>query len=104
MICLTDAELKKLREEPLRGCDVSAMASALVQEAAAQGIALAITYGQKGARVRHRKTGKLYAVLCRALRESDQEPLIVYMSLDAHQMTWVRPESEFNDGRFERVD
>ena len=51
---------------------------------------------------RHRKTGGIYGVVCNATRESDGELLVVYRNVETGER-WVRPASEFNDGRFERV-
>jgi len=47
---------------------------------------------------RHRKGG-LYQVVCVALTEATQEPVVVYRK---HMvgLTWVRPVEEFLDGRF----
>lgn len=51
----------------------------------------------------HAKTGGTYHVRLVALRESDAEPMVVYGN--AHlTLVWVRPLSEFTDGRFARVD
>lgn len=51
---------------------------------------------------RHKKTGGVYGVVCNATRESDGELLVVYRNVATGER-WVRPASEFNDGRFERV-
>lgn len=51
---------------------------------------------------RHRKTGGIYGVICNATRENDGELLVVYRNMETGDR-WVRPASEFNDGRFERV-
>ena len=51
---------------------------------------------------RHKKTGGIYGVVCNATRESDGELLVVYRNVATGER-WVRPASEFNDGRFERV-
>jgi len=47
---------------------------------------------------RHR-TGGLYQVVCVALAEATQEPVVVYRK---HMvgLTWTRPAAEFLDGRF----
>lgn len=52
---------------------------------------------------RHIKTGGIYVVMCNATRESDGELMVVYRNVDTGDR-WVRPASEFNDGRFERVN
>lgn len=50
----------------------------------------------------HRKTGGLYEVLCLANLEADLTPVVVYADKRSNK-TWVRPLSEFKDGRFKRV-
>ena len=51
----------------------------------------------------HKKTGGIYEVVIRAVIEATMTPAVVYKSL--HDLRhWVRPESEFIDGRFEQVD
>ena len=51
----------------------------------------------------HKKTGGLYRIVERCcLREADLEPMIVYESLFDAQ-AWVRPASEFMDGRFRNL-
>ena len=49
---------------------------------------------------RHRKTDQLYQVLHYGMRESDFEPMVIYTSLGSDKAVWVRPSSEFFDGRF----
>lgn len=51
---------------------------------------------------RHRN-GDLYIVVNHGFVETDVYPCIVYR-LDGHSTCWVRPASEFLDGRFTRVD
>lgn len=51
----------------------------------------------------HQKTGNRYVIICRAKRESDQEPMIIYRKLNTDEK-WVRPEAEFFDGRFIKQD
>ena len=51
---------------------------------------------------RHKKTGGLYQIVTRAKIEATMENAVVYRSIE-HHGTWVRPEAEFLDGRFERV-
>ena len=51
---------------------------------------------------RHIKTGGLYRVVTRANMEADLAQVIVYDSEDG--TAWVRPEAEFNDGRFEAIE
>lgn len=49
----------------------------------------------------HEKTGGLYIVVTDALLESDATTnMVVYKSLVSGQC-WVRPASEFHDGRFQ---
>ena len=50
----------------------------------------------------HRKTGRLYAKCCEARLENDLTPVIVYRGEDGEY--WVRPKSEFEDGRFKELD
>lgn len=49
---------------------------------------------------RHRKGG-LYRVLMHATLESDRSDVVIYD--DAEGAVWVRPTSEFYDGRFETL-
>lgn len=51
---------------------------------------------------RHKKTGGIYGVVCNATRESDGELMVVYRNIETGER-WIRPASEFNDGRFERL-
>lgn len=52
-----------------------------------------------GMEVKHVKTGGLYVVLCEAVIEATMTKAVVYKSI--HDGTvWVRPSSEFCDGRF----
>ena len=46
----------------------------------------------------HKKTGRLYQVSQLAYRESDLEIMVIYH--DEDMVHWVRPVSEFMDGRF----
>ena len=46
---------------------------------------------------RHRKGGE-YRVVRRGRLEWNLEPVVIYESKDG--TTWIRPEAEFNDGRF----
>jgi len=52
-------------------------------------------------RYRHKKTGRIYAVICTAARETDQEAMTVYYDVESCKI-WVRPASEFH-ARFEAV-
>lgn len=57
--------------------------------------------------VRHVKRGSTYEVVGQAMLQTsapltDMETMIVYRSLDDGRL-WVRPSTEFEDGRFERV-
>ena len=53
------------------------------------------------------RSGGCYAVLHEALREADGAPLVVYQAFDPaapsalYGPVWVRPTSEFHDGRFQ---
>lgn len=52
---------------------------------------------------RHTKTGGLYTVLANnALLERSPEPQVVYRSLKDGQV-WVRPWTEFYDGRYKCI-
>ena len=49
----------------------------------------------------HLKTGRVYQVVNLAYRESDLEIVVVYH--DESMVYWVRPLSEFMDGRFQQL-
>ena len=49
----------------------------------------------------HLKTGRVYQVVNLAYRESDLEVVAVYH--DDSMVHWVRPLSEFMDGRFQQL-
>jgi hypothetical protein len=51
---------------------------------------------------RHKKTGGIYQIVTLAKIEATMQNAVVYRSIE-HHGTWVRPVSEFLDGRFERV-
>jgi hypothetical protein len=55
---------------------------------------------------RHKKTGRIYILLMTANMEADGTHVCIYQRLD-HQtkddITWVRPATEFFDGRFEQL-
>lgn len=54
-----------------------------------------------GSRWLHVKSGNVYQVTGKALREADLEPVVTYTRSDAGwHPAWVRPLSEFLDGRF----
>lgn len=48
----------------------------------------------------HKKTGGLYGFMGMALLESTHETVVIYRNLES-QRVWVRPATEFFDGRFE---
>ena len=48
---------------------------------------------------RHVKTGRLYRYLLQARLEGTGEDMVVYQSINTGAF-WVRPASEFFDGRF----
>ncbi|MFU1607375.1 DUF1653 domain-containing protein [Sulfitobacter pontiacus] len=50
-------------------------------------------------RVRHKKTGHIYSVTALAIEEATLLPVVCYTGGDGN--LWVRPASEFFDGRFE---
>jgi hypothetical protein len=47
----------------------------------------------------HKKTGGFYTVLHACLNEADLKPMVVYRD-NVKGTIWVRPVSEFLDGRF----
>ena len=47
----------------------------------------------------HQKTGGHYRIIHFGIRESDMTPVVVYKTLIGNTV-WVRPCSEFFDGRF----
>ncbi|AIT13306.1 hypothetical protein DSS3P1_71 [Ruegeria phage DSS3-P1] len=49
--------------------------------------------------MRHKKSGHVYRVMALAVREADLEPVVSYSGDDG--LIWIRPASEFFDGRFE---
>lgn len=50
----------------------------------------------------HIKTGGSYTLIARGMLESNREPVVIYRGKD--DRVWVRPEAEFMDGRFERIE
>lgn len=59
---------------------------------------------EPGDHFRHKKTGKVVVVGTVVIREEDCTPCVTYYHRDAGlALYWVRPASEFLDGRFERV-
>lgn len=50
---------------------------------------------------RHLKTGHIYDLKTIGLLEKDLTPVIVYQSRVWPNQVWVRPATEFLDGRFE---
>jgi len=49
---------------------------------------------------KHRK-GNLYRVLNIGYNSETEEPMVIYESLKDSRI-WIRPEKEFQDGRFQR--
>lgn len=49
---------------------------------------------------KHRK-GNLYRVLNIGYNSETEEPMVIYESLKDSKI-WIRPEKEFQDGRFQR--
>ena len=47
----------------------------------------------------HGTSGGIYEFICNAFTESSQAPVVVYKS-EKDGRVWVRPYSEFHDGRF----
>ena len=52
---------------------------------------------------RHIKTDGIYAVLCPAVIEVDLTPAVLYSKSGGDGTVWVRPVTEFLDGRFEVI-
>lgn len=50
---------------------------------------------------RHIKTGGVYVVMCPAVIETDAVPAVAYAIANGDGTVWVRPVTEFLDGRFE---
>lgn len=50
----------------------------------------------------HIKTGGYYYVMAEGLLESNLEEMVIYRSQTDGKI-WIRPKSEFYDGRFRRV-
>jgi len=57
---------------------------------------------QWGTKFRHEKTGGIYKVIAAGRIEATLEPCVVYQE-DGTGLVWVRPQAEFNDGRFEDI-
>lgn len=52
----------------------------------------------------HKKSQGIYVVISRCLLENDATtPMVVYQDYPEGNHTWVRPASEFNDGRFQCI-
>jgi hypothetical protein len=60
-----------------------------------------------GVTYRHKKSGRVYEVICNAVMERDKSPVVVYRQLLQHssemQRVWVRPSGEFLE-KFEDID
>lgn len=56
-----------------------------------------------GGRYRHKRTGSTYIVHMLGMRESDGTPVVIYEAVGDLPNVWVRPLTEFEDGRFEDV-
>jgi hypothetical protein len=50
---------------------------------------------------RHLKSGNLYQVISHGVMKADLTPVVIYRNRSGQ--TWVRPRTEFNDGRFEEL-
>ena len=61
-----------------------------------------ITTCNIGSLFRHKKTGGVYRPLMVCELESDLTEMVVYKNIDTGRV-WVRPVSEFYDGRFEPI-
>jgi hypothetical protein len=58
-------------------------------------------YAEVGEWWQHVKTGGMYEVVALGNMESDKTAVVVYRGKSG--FVWVRPSTEFNDGRFTRV-
>lgn len=52
---------------------------------------------------RHKKSGGLYRIINHVQIEATMTPAVTYMAIGGGTI-WVRPLTEFNDGRFEKVE
>lgn len=52
--------------------------------------------------VRHLKTGGLYTIMDIAIIEATLTPAYIYKSLESGAQ-WIRPVTEMEDGRFEKI-
>lgn len=52
---------------------------------------------------RHKNTGGCYEVQGVGLASSGLEPTVIYINTDGGGPAFIRPASEFLDGRFERI-
>jgi hypothetical protein len=50
---------------------------------------------------RHVKSGGNYTVICVALEEATEKPVVIYQSQQDHRI-WSRPMEDFMDGRFKK--
>jgi hypothetical protein len=52
---------------------------------------------------KHLKTGGIYEILGEGIIEKTMTPAIIYRNVDDDTVNWIRPHSEFFDGRFEEI-
>lgn len=52
---------------------------------------------------RHKKSGGLYRIMNHVRIEASNAPAVAYMKVGGGPI-WVRPQTEFDDGRFEKVE
>lgn len=84
--------------EPCANCDGSG--KQIRTEQMAEEAKLGVTY-------KHKKSGRMYEVICNAVMEGDHTPVVVYRQLlqfsAEMKHPWVRPLSEFLE-KFEDID
>lgn len=52
---------------------------------------------------RHINTGNAYQVIAIGDLESNCQAMVVYRAMFGNHRVWIRPKSEFEDGRFEYI-
>ena len=57
---------------------------------------------EQNIRFEHINTGGIYELIGSGLFESTEEPMVIYRSI-ADGAVWIRPKTEFFDGRFQTV-
>ena len=87
---------------PLNDPDLNDEAAAEIERLRAALDEMCDAAGAERELYRHKKTGGVYEVICKGARESDGELLVVYSNTTSGER-WIRPATEFNDGRFEKA-